>query len=162
VTAPSRLPEHVNRQVDEHIREREKNGPRHCDVPGCKAPYIRRAARKVVWIGDTGSLMCITYFVCKKHMKMPRRSCFEPLRRGYPSSTIPCTKRTSNGTEGRAVSVKQLELFPEAHLSNGEAGLKSVPPGAERLLAELVKRGLPEGDLRVAASLCLVLDERAE
>jgi hypothetical protein len=57
----------------------------------------------------------------------------------------------------------QLELFCDTRLSNAEAGLTGdgIPPGAERLLAELVKRGLSEGDLRVAASLCLVLDERA-
>jgi hypothetical protein len=57
----------------------------------------------------------------------------------------------------------QLELFAETRLSNTEAGLttEGIPPGAERLLAELLKRGLPEGDLRVAASLCLALDERA-
>jgi hypothetical protein len=36
---------------------------------------------------------------------------------------------------------------------------REVPAGAERLLRELVKRGLPEGDLRVAAELCLLLDE---
>jgi hypothetical protein len=55
----------------------------------------------------------------------------------------------------------QLQLFPETrHLSNSDVGLKSVPPGAERLLKELVKRGLREGDLGVAASLCLALDER--
>jgi hypothetical protein len=54
----------------------------------------------------------------------------------------------------------ELELFPETRASNADAGLKSVPPGAERLLKELVKRGLREGDLGVAASLCLALDER--
>jgi hypothetical protein len=54
----------------------------------------------------------------------------------------------------------QLELFPEVRVSNAEYGLKSVPPGAERLLAELVRRGLRETDLKAAAQLCLALDER--
>ena len=58
----------------------------------------------------------------------------------------------------------QLALFAEATgggKTKAEAGLCDTPPGAERLLAELVRRGLPEGDLRVAAALCLVLDEGA-
>jgi hypothetical protein len=48
-------------------------------------------------------------------------------------------------------------------VSNAAAGLKQgVPAGAERLLAELVKRGLREGDLRGASGLCLLLDEGAK
>jgi hypothetical protein len=38
---------------------------------------------------------------------------------------------------------------------------REAPPGAERLLGALVKRGLHEGDLRVAAALCLLMDETA-
>jgi hypothetical protein len=64
----------------------------------------------------------------------------------------------------------QLSLFDGLEPStNGhgrrtkrERGLKATPAGAERLLAEMVKRGLPAGDLRVAASLCLALDEGAD
>jgi hypothetical protein len=58
----------------------------------------------------------------------------------------------------------QLPLFTEngnGRMTKDAAGLKETPPGAERLLAELIKRGLPPGDLKVAASLCLALDERA-
>jgi hypothetical protein len=58
----------------------------------------------------------------------------------------------------------QLELFdePNGKTTAAEVGLsKHVPRGAARLLAELVKRGLHEGDLRVAAAFCLALDERA-
>ena len=45
-------------------------------------------------------------------------------------------------------------------MNKAEAGLtKEMPAGAERLLAELVKRGLHPGDLKVAAALALVLDE---
>jgi hypothetical protein len=61
----------------------------------------------------------------------------------------------------------QLALFAEptsaARLTKAELGLRSeMPAGAERLLAELVKRGLPETDLRVAARLCIALDDRAD
>ena len=45
-------------------------------------------------------------------------------------------------------------------MNKKEAGLSQVlPAGAERLLAAMVKRGLPEGDLKVAAALALALDE---
>ena len=61
----------------------------------------------------------------------------------------------------------QLPLFagPGPNGGNGRmtkyaVGLVECPPGAERLLSELVRRGLPPGDLRVAAALCLALDER--
>jgi hypothetical protein len=61
----------------------------------------------------------------------------------------------------------QLSLFAEptsaARLTKAELGLRSeMPAGAERLLAELVKRGLREADLRPAARLCLVLDGGAD
>ena len=58
----------------------------------------------------------------------------------------------------------QLALFPEV-ATNGvktvaSAGLsKGAAPGAERLLRELVKRGLREDSLRVAAALALALDD---
>ena len=59
----------------------------------------------------------------------------------------------------------QLSLFDllepngNGRLTRDQAGLvHATPIGAERLLAALVKRGLPEGDLRVAAALCLTLD----
>jgi hypothetical protein len=63
----------------------------------------------------------------------------------------------------------QLPLFDLEPNGNGngrktkaEAGLaKGIGPGAERLLSELVKRGLPEADLLVAAMLALALDEAA-
>jgi hypothetical protein len=38
---------------------------------------------------------------------------------------------------------------------------RPAPPGAERLLRELVRRGLEPGALRVAAGLCLALDGQA-
>jgi hypothetical protein len=54
----------------------------------------------------------------------------------------------------------QMALFAEpAVKTNAEAGLRETPPGAERLLAELVRRGLHPGGLRAAAALCLALDE---
>jgi hypothetical protein len=61
----------------------------------------------------------------------------------------------------------QLNLFtdigggaPDARMNRNAAGLrKGIPPGAERLLGELVKRGLLERDLKVAALLALALDE---
>ena len=57
----------------------------------------------------------------------------------------------------------QLPLFLEpngnSRKSKATAGIVECPPGAERLLAELIQRGLSEGDLRVAARLCLLLDE---
>jgi hypothetical protein len=61
----------------------------------------------------------------------------------------------------------QLALFAEpasaARLTKAELGLRSeMPAGAARLLAELVKRGLRETDLRPAARLCLALDEGAD
>ena len=64
----------------------------------------------------------------------------------------------------------QLALFDLEPNGNGghrmttaEAGLRrEAPPGASRLLRELVRRGLPPGDLRFAAELCLLLDERDE
>jgi hypothetical protein len=60
----------------------------------------------------------------------------------------------------------QLSLFePKGNgrpMTKAEVGLRDTRPGAERLLAALVKRGLPEGDLRVAAGLCLALDGGAD
>jgi hypothetical protein len=64
---------------------------------------------------------------------------------------------------------EQLALFAEpardavhVRLTRDEAGLAhDVPAGAERLLGALVKRGLPEGDLRAAAKLCLALEDVA-
>ena len=61
----------------------------------------------------------------------------------------------------------QLVLFAEDPMATrvsmktkGEAGLtKAMPPGPERLLGELVKRGLDRGDLPVAARIVLALDE---
>ena len=61
---------------------------------------------------------------------------------------------------------EQLELFT-AEKGNGrpmnktEAGLakEGVGRGAERLLSEMVKRGLPEEAYRAAARLCLALDD---
>jgi hypothetical protein len=55
----------------------------------------------------------------------------------------------------------QLELFGGGDAVPAPELAKGIPAGAERLLAELVRRGLPEGDLRVAARLCLALDEAA-
>lgn len=56
----------------------------------------------------------------------------------------------------------QLSLFAEPAepvLTGEQAGLRSVPPGAERLLGELVRRGIGEDALEAAARLCLLLDE---
>jgi hypothetical protein len=63
----------------------------------------------------------------------------------------------------------QLALFALEPNGNGngrvtreEAGLaRAVAPGAERLLAKLVRNGLDEADLVAAAALVLALDERA-
>jgi hypothetical protein len=60
----------------------------------------------------------------------------------------------------------QLALFAVEPNGNGngrktkaEAGIRDgVPPGAERLLAKLVKNGLDEDDLVAAAALCLALE----
>jgi hypothetical protein len=62
------------------------------------------------------------------------------------------------------VSSDQLRLFdtgPRARMNKTEAGLakEGVGRGAERLLGEMVKRGLGEEHLHRAASLCLLLDE---
>jgi hypothetical protein len=67
---------------------------------------------------------------------------------------------------GAALLSEQLKLFVEspngAEMTAAEVGpTDHCPPGAERLLAALMKRSLHEGDLRVAAALCLALDERA-
>jgi hypothetical protein len=63
----------------------------------------------------------------------------------------------------------QLELFaetlaaPRGRLTREQAGLAhGIPPGPERLLAALVKRGVAGDDLRVAAALCLALENVAE
>jgi hypothetical protein len=59
----------------------------------------------------------------------------------------------------------QLALFVMESSTNRrktaiEAGLvKDAPPGAERLLRELVRRGLERDHLHTAAALALVLDE---
>ena len=64
---------------------------------------------------------------------------------------------------------EQLHLFLEPNgnghrrMTREEAGLRrEMPPGSERLLAAMVKRGLPAGDLRVAAALCIALDTSDE
>jgi hypothetical protein len=62
---------------------------------------------------------------------------------------------------------EQLAFFAEnghngnAHVaSKSEVGLaKAIGPGAERLLAELVKRGLDQEHLRPTAALVLALEE---
>jgi hypothetical protein len=59
------------------------------------------------------------------------------------------------------MSGDQLELFATDRRPppKERAGLaKEIGPGAERLLGEMVKRGLPERALHRAASLCLLLD----
>jgi hypothetical protein len=60
------------------------------------------------------------------------------------------------------VSEGQLALFLErAHvrLNKTDAGLADeIAAGPERLLAEMVKRGLGRDDLEGAAALCLALD----
>jgi hypothetical protein len=61
----------------------------------------------------------------------------------------------------------QLSFFTEngrngnGHVaSKSEVGLaKAIPPGAERLLSELTKRGLKEDAYRDAAALVLALEE---
>jgi hypothetical protein len=47
-------------------------------------------------------------------------------------------------------------------MSRGEAGItrEGVPPGAERLLVALVRRGLRKEYLVAAAQLAIALDER--
>jgi hypothetical protein len=46
-------------------------------------------------------------------------------------------------------------------MSRDEAGVsREIPPGAERLLAALVRRGLDRAYLFAAAALCVELDER--
>jgi hypothetical protein len=60
---------------------------------------------------------------------------------------------------------EQLQLFIPVEANghartNAELGLRGgIPPGAERLLGELVRRGLRSSELTAAASLCLALDE---
>jgi hypothetical protein len=55
-----------------------------------------------------------------------------------------------------------LELFGDRVLTKEEAGIaKELAPGPERLLAALVRRGLPTENLRVAAALVLALDAEA-
>jgi hypothetical protein len=61
----------------------------------------------------------------------------------------------------------QLELFAEpasaVRRTKAELGLRSeMPAGAERLLAALLKRGLPETHLPAAAALVLALDEGSD
>jgi hypothetical protein len=57
----------------------------------------------------------------------------------------------------------QLSLFAEpteVRLTKVQAGLRSgQPPGPQRLLSELVKRGLRREHLPAAARLCLLLAE---
>jgi hypothetical protein len=62
----------------------------------------------------------------------------------------------------------QLELFAETsatattRLNREQAGLRhGAPAGPAKLLAELVKRGLGEDDLRAAAMLCIALEDVA-
>jgi hypothetical protein len=54
------------------------------------------------------------------------------------------------------------ELTPRNAMNRDQAGLNKdgTTPGAERLLAELVKRGLRPPHLKAAAALALALDER--
>jgi hypothetical protein len=68
------------------------------------------------------------------------------------------------------VSDGQLELFaetvngdpPATRMNREQAGVRhGVEAGPAKLLAELVKRGLGEDDLHVAAALCLTLDAEA-
>jgi hypothetical protein len=55
-----------------------------------------------------------------------------------------------------------LEIGPR-RLTRAEAGVsKETRPGAERLLADLVARGLDRDHLRVAAALVLELDAERE
>jgi hypothetical protein len=67
---------------------------------------------------------------------------------------------------GVAVVSEQMPLFatdrrpaPKEAAGLSKEGLGS---GAEKLLAELVKRGLPEDAYRAAARLCLALDRKPE
>jgi hypothetical protein len=62
------------------------------------------------------------------------------------------------------VSFDQLRLFdtgPRARMNKTEAGLakEGIGRGAERLLAEMIKRGLGREHLHAAAALALLLDE---
>jgi hypothetical protein len=50
---------------------------------------------------------------------------------------------------------------PARRLNATQAGLVKAGPGAPRLLAELVRRGLQPDDLKVAAALVLELEEQA-
>jgi hypothetical protein len=67
------------------------------------------------------------------------------------------------------VTLQQLAFFTEnGHNGNrhiatkADLGLaKEIPPGAERLLSELVKRGLRKDAYRPAAALVLALEEWA-
>jgi AAA domain len=86
-----------------------------------------------------------------------------PLRDAGGGAGTPALAR------GAVVIDGQLDLFaetvngdaPAVRMNRDEAGLvHGTPAGAERLLAAMVKRGLPQSDLRVAAALCLALDER--
>jgi hypothetical protein len=52
----------------------------------------------------------------------------------------------------------QLELFGGGDAVPAPELRRGIPIGAERLLAELVRRGLHEEDLHVAALLALELD----
>ena len=48
-------------------------------------------------------------------------------------------------------------------MTGAQAGLRrDCPPGAERLLAALVKRGLPHEHLHAAAALVLALEQGAD
>jgi hypothetical protein len=63
------------------------------------------------------------------------------------------------------VTAQQLALFEVASYraaTKAEMGLaKEIGPGAERLLSQLVKSGLSENSLRVAAALVLALEDEA-
>jgi hypothetical protein len=59
----------------------------------------------------------------------------------------------------------QVSLFAtngDGRKTKNEVGLRDTPPGAERLLAELVKAGLSDRALPAAARICLLLDEGAD
>jgi|tagenome__1003787_1003787.scaffolds.fasta_scaffold20917414_2 hypothetical protein len=58
-----------------------------------------------------------------------------------------------------AITQAKLEGFPTLRQ---ELGVAPTPPGAERLLAELVTRGLRADRYRIAAALVLALEAEAQ
>ena len=60
------------------------------------------------------------------------------------------------------IAERQLSLFAVVGIADQLADRRRLPAsGAERLLVELVKRGLAEQALRPAAALALALDDQA-